>query len=605
MLKINAIRLNDLSNDPFKKGKTFGRVFLLLLNTVALLVVIYQSGFSSTGTNVAWTNYFFLSVVLINVLGLSVRIGYRWISNRDKKRILPADILLLFLLLCYIIYQVAGHHWVEDIPWYKQIDHSPYLLKATIVILFLIDLSKRLLSLQRMSLHPSLLFGGSFLFLIVIGTGFLLLPNATTEEISFTDALFTATSAVCVTGLIVVDTSSAFTSFGQTMIMILFQIGGLGIMTFTSFFGFFFKGGASYQSAIALKDFVNEQNIGRIASTLLKIITFTVLAEMIGALLIFNSLDSSSFETYGDRVRFSIFHSISGFCNAGFSTLSNGLYESFVRTNYTMHMIIALLIIIGGLGFPVIIDLYNNAKIVLLKIYHQIRKTGKTFYRPHMKVHTKLALWTTGILLLTGFVAYFIFEQNQTLAGRSFTGRIVTAFFGAVTPRTAGFNTVDMSVLALPTALIYLLLMWIGASPGSTGGGLKTTTFAVAILNTFSLAKNKDRVEIFRREISNGSVRKALSVVLLSQIVIGIAIITISVLEPQLSFTSIIFECFSAFSTVGLSLGITGSVGDPSKYVLMMVMFIGRVGTLTLFAVFFRKAVTQEYRYPSESVFIV
>lgn len=605
MLKISPFSFSNFYNDHLKKRNRLSTRFLLWLNFLAMLLVIYQAGFASNKASVEWVRYVLLSVVFLNFLSLSIRLAYKWFRSQPKKRILPADIFLVFLLLCYMLYQVFGHHWVDGVPWYEEIDHSPYLLKATIIVLFLIDLSKAMLSLDKMSWHPSLLFAGSFLFLIVIGTGFLLLPNATTTGLSFTDALFTATSAVCVTGLIVVDTSTAFTSFGQTLIMILFQIGGLGFMTFTSFFGFFFKGGASYRSALALKDFVNEQNMGRISSTLLQIITFTVLAEMIGAFLIFNSVDKSLFDTFGDHVKFSVFHSISGFCNAGFSTLSSGLYEDFVGMNYSMHMIVAFLIIVGGLGFPVIIDLYYNSKVLILKLYNSIRKTGKTFYRPHLKVHTKLALGTTGILLLTGFVAYLIFERNHTLDGLSFTGRMVTSFFGAVTPRTAGFNTVDMSALALPTVLIYILLMWIGASPGSTGGGLKTTTFAVAILNTFSLAKNKDRVEIFRREISNGSIRKALSVVLLSQVVIGFAIITLSALEPKLSFTSIIFECFSAFSTVGLSLGITGSLGDPSKYVLMAVMFIGRVGTLTLFAAFFKKAATLQYRYPKESVFIV
>lgn len=604
MWKINPIWFYDFSKELVKKGEAFSRYLLLTLNFMALLLVMYQTGFRSTEATIEWVNYVFLIVIILNFVSLAVRLTLRFLKQ-SKKKVLPADVLLLFLLLSFILYQIFGHNWVDDIPWYEQVDHSPNLLKTTVVILFLIDLSKSMLSMQRISWHPSILFGGSFLFLIAIGTGFLLLPNATTNGISFTDALFTSTSAVCVTGLIVVDTSTAYTSFGQTLIMVLFQIGGLGIMTFTSFFGFFFKGGASYQSAIALRDIVNEQSAGRIASTLFKIITFTVLAELLGALFIFNSLDSSAFGSYGERVKFSVFHSISAFCNAGFSTLSNGLYEEVVRTNYSLHMIAAVLIIIGGLGFPVIIDLYYNLKVTIVKLYNRWRKTGEYFYRTHMKVHTKLALWTTGILLLFGFVSFLVFEEGHTLAGLSFKGKMATSIFGAVTPRTAGFNTVDMTGLALPTVLIYLLLMWIGASPGSTGGGLKTTTFAVALLNTFSLAKNKDRVEVFRREISNSSVRKALSVVLLSQIVIGIAIITISALEPQMTFTSIIFECFSAFSTVGLSLGITGEFSDPSKYVIMVVMFTGRVGTLTLLTAFFRKVSTQQYRYPKESVFIV
>lgn len=600
----DRIRWYDLSHEWRKKALHFSRHLLLLVNFAGLVLVIYQAGFRTTKAPVEWLDYVFLLLVVLNFISLVVRVAMRsWKSG--IRHLLPADIFLLFLLFSFILYEIFGHNWVEGVPWYEQVDHSPALLKATIVVLFLIDLSKSLLSLQRLAWHSSLLFAGSFSFLIITGSGFLLLPNATVTPLSFTDALFTATSAVCVTGLIVVDTAAAFTSFGQSLILILIQIGGLGFMTFTSFFGFFFKGGASYQSALALKDFVNEQNISRISSTLFKIVGFTIVAELLGAFFIYHSLNETAFPTYGARVKFSIFHSISAFCNAGFSTLTNGLYEEVVRTNYWLHTVIALLIVIGGLGFPVIIDLYFNLKVMALNAYHWLAKTGKTFYRSHLKIHTKLALWTSGILLVIGFITYLAFEQHNTLAGHSTSGKLITAFFGSVTPRTAGFNTVDMSVISLPMVLIYLLLMWIGASPGSTGGGLKTTTFAVAILNTFSLAKTKNRVEIFRREISNESIRKALSVVLLSQIVIGLAIIAIAVMEPALSFTMIIFECFSAFSTVGLSLGITGSLSDPSKYVLMVVMFTGRVGTLTLLAAFFRRVTTQQYRYPTESVFIV
>lgn len=600
MLKIDPIRLHDL----LKKIKSTGRNSPLVLNLLSVILAIYQMGFVDSHSQQR-INYIFLVVVLINFISLSTKLYLHWSNTKRRKQILPADIILFTILLVFMMYEIFGYHYSDRIPWYQQVDHSPALLKAVIVLLFLIDFSKTIISAERLSWHPSLVFALSFVILIILGTSALLLPNSTTQGISVMDALFTATSAVCVTGLIVVDTSTAFTSFGQSLILIMIQIGGLGFMTFTSFFGFFFRGGASFRSSMAIKDMVNEQNTGRISSTLFKIITFTLAAEVFGAILIYHTMDHEAFGTTHEQIQFALFHSISAFCNAGFSTLSDGLHEGIVRTNYTMHMIICMLIIVGGIGFPVMIDLYQNFKIFLLKTYHNVRKTGKTFYLPHLKIHTKLALGTTGILLAIGFITYLIFERHNTLAGLSFTGRIATSFFGAVTPRTAGFNTVNMGIMSLPTVLVYLLLMWIGASPGSTGGGLKTTTFAVAILNTLSLAKNKKRVEIFRREISNDSIRKALSVTLLSQMVIGAAIISISVLEPRLTFTSIIFECFSAFSTVGLTLGLTPHLGDPSKFILIVVMFIGRVGTLTLLASFFRQKRAQQYKYPKESVFIV
>jgi Trk-type K+ transport system membrane component len=190
------------------------------------------------------------------------------------------------------------------------------------------------------------------------------------------------------------------------------------------------------------------------------------------------------------------------------------------------------------------------------------------------------------------------------LAGLDGYGKFVTAFFGSVTPRTAGFNTVDMTQLALPTVLIYLILMWIGASPGSTGGGLKTTTFAVAVLNTLSIAKGKDRVEVFKRQIDPETVRKAFAVILLSFLVIGLGVFMVLFFNPELGILEVAFEVFSAFSTVGLSLGITAKLTTGSKLVVSIIMFLGRVGTLTVLVAFIRKTRSLRYKYPQEGVFI-
>ena len=211
---------------------------------------------------------------------------------------------------------------------------------------------------------------------------------------------------------------------------------------------------------------------------------------------------------------------------------------------------------------------------------------------------------STLILLVIGFITYWIFEEQNTLAGLEGYGKLVTAFFGSVTPRTAGFNTVDMTQLAVPTVLIYLILMWIGASPGSTGGGLKTTTFAVAVLNAISIAKGKDRVEVFNRQIDPETVRKAFAVILLSFLVIGMGVFMVLLFNPELDILDVAFEVFSAFATVGLSLGITAKLTTGSKLVISLIMFLGRVGTLTVLVAFIRKTRSLRYKYPQESVFI-
>jgi Trk-type K+ transport system membrane component len=322
--------------------------------------------------------------------------------------------------------------------------------------------------------------------------------------------------------------------------------------------------------------------------------------------LIFILVEDSLFKSIPEQVFFSLFHSISAFCNAGFSTLTNGLYEPGYRLEYHVHLILAICIIVGGIGFPVIVSYAQVAKRICANWFNVITKKDSFYHHtPRIfNINTSLTTITTAILLVLGFVTYWVFEEKHTLQGLDGYGKFVTAFFGSVTPRTAGFNTVDMTQLAVPTVLIYLILMWIGASPGSTGGGLKTTTFAVAVLNAFSIAKGKDRVEIFNRQIDPETVRKAFAVMLLSFIVIGLGVFLVLYFNPELDVLDVAFEVFSAFSTVGLSLGITAKLTTGSKLVISLIMFLGRVGTLTVLVAFIKKTRSLRYKYPQEGVFV-
>jgi len=377
------------------------------------------------------------------------------------------------------------------------------------------------------------------------------------------------------------------------------------MMTFTSFFGFFFKGSYSLHNQLFLRDYINEDNINAVNATVVKIILFTLIVEATAAFLIFLFVDANLFVTVGDQLFFSIFHAISGFCNAGFSTLSAGLYQAGFRDLYNMQLVIAAAIILGGIGFPVVVGYYRYLRHVAVGTKRFI--IGEEDYRhaPRVvNVNIRLITYTTFILIVVGFASYLLFEQNNTLSGLSPYGKFVTAIFGSVTPRTAGFNTVDMEALAMPTIMIFLLLMWIGASPGSTGGGLKTSTFAVAILNAISIAKGKDRLEVFNRQIDNQTLRKAFAVILLSLLIIGSGVFGVVFLSPEIALIAVVFEIFSAFSTVGLSLGITGDLSTGSKLIVIVIMFLGRVGTLTVLVAFIKKAKTLRYKYPEESVFI-
>ncbi|WP_232228835.1 MULTISPECIES: potassium transporter TrkG [Salegentibacter] len=472
-------------------------------------------------------------------------------------------------------------------------------------LFFIREISSFKVNFKKDYLNPAQLFVASFLLIIFLGTFFLLLPKATHSGIGLIDALFTATSAVCVTGLIVVDTGSYFTTFGQSVIMVLIQLGGLGIMTFASYFSYFFRGNTSYANQLMLKDISNSEKIGEVFMVLKKILLLTFSIEAAGALFIYFNIDSAIISSLSDRIFFSVFHSISGFCNAGFSTLENSLYEPGFRFNYPLHLIIAALFILGGIGFPILLNLYKYVRYYTLRKLQKIKDPHKAIYMPWvLNLNSRIVLITTLILLLTGTGLFYIFEYNNTLSEHSEFGKIVTAFFGAATPRTAGFNSIDTSALHFSTLMLVFLLMWIGASPASTGGGIKTSTFALATLNFLSLAKGKDRIEVYKREVSNISIRRAFGIISLSLIVIGLAIFLMAFLEQDKNIIAITFEAFSAYSTVGLSMGITAGLSSSSKLIIIATMFVGRVSMLTLLIAILRNIKHLNYRYPSEEILI-
>lgn len=569
---------------------------------LAFGILLFHLGYSiDPQDQVATSTLFNISLILIGI-------GYFVKVLLVEKSIIPARVILE-LLLSLILILTALIRWnvLGDEMTQLVLDFTAHyhLINGLVIVLFFIELSKFSLTVNELKLSPSLVFILSFVILILVGAGLLSLPEATSRDIGFIDALFTSTSAVCVTGLIVLDTAKDFTFFGQVVIMILFQIGGLGIMVFTSFFGFFFKGSYSIENRLFIRDYINENNVNEIYTTLFKIISFTVLVEGLCAVMIYHFTDAAEFSGKGDQLFFALFHSISAFCNAGFSTLSNGLYQEGFREAYNMHLVIALAIVLGGIGFPVVLNYYSYLKHLVVGYVKSTLGIEKYRHTPRVSsVNTRLVVYTTGILLVVGMVVYAISEQDATLKGLSTYGKFVTTVFGAVTPRTAGFNTVDMRELAVPTILVYLFLMWIGASPGSTGGGLKTSTFAVAMLNTFSIASGKTRVEVFRRQITNETLKKAFAVISLSVLVMGFGVFLLMIFDPKLPMIDVAFEVFSAFSTVGLSLGITPQLSTGSKLVLMAIMLIGRVGTLTILVAIVRKIGEQRYKYPEETVFI-
>lgn len=572
--------------------------FAFLLSVLGVLTFIFDYGFNQSKVLQLVINGFYLGVIFIGIIATVIR--HFFLKRKIRLKIILFDASTVIFSLFILV----NHLYAEITEYQGNIFYSDYWVNLAVILTFVREFAEKRLNYKRTTINPAQLFIVSFVGIIFIGAMLLKLPNATQNGISFIDALFTSTSAVCVTGLIVVDTSTFFTEFGQTIIMLLIQVGGLGILTFASYFSYFFKGGSSYENQLSIGEMTNSQKIGEVFSTLKRILLITFTIELIGGILIYSSIDSNLFSGQFEKIFFSVFHSISAFCNAGFSTYSDGLYDLSIRFNYWFQLSIIFLFVLGGLGFPIVVNILKYSKYFILnKILFFIK--GVRNHKPWvLNLNSRITLITTITLTVIGTVLFYVSEYNNTLAEHSEFGKIVTALFGAATPRTAGFNTVDMGALNFSTTMLIFLLMWIGASPASTGGGIKTSTFAIATLNFISLARGKTRIEIFRREIADVSVRRAFAVISLSLVVIGTGIIMIAIFDSEKDLLGIAFECFSAYSTVGLSVGITGDLSSASKMVLILIMFVGRVSMLSILIAVFRKVKYKNYRYPSEEITI-
>ncbi|MEJ6950538.1 TrkH family potassium uptake protein [Natronospora cellulosivora (SeqCode)] len=431
---------------------------------------------------------------------------------------------------------------------------------------------------------PGKILAMGYIIVITIGTIFLLLPISTANGNTTTilDALFTATSATAVTGLIVVNTAEHWTRFGQIVIMVLIQVGGLGFMTTTTMLFFIFGKKISLRERLIIMEELNYKKISGVIALSKYIIIITFLIEFIGACLLF--LYFQNIMSLKNAVFYSFFHSISAFNNAGFALFANSL-ENFVLSPY-INIVIPLLFIIGGLGFVVLEEIFYKKKFKKLSL------------------HSKLVIYMTIFLILIGTLSVFILEFNNpdTIGNLDIAGKILASFFQGVTPRTAGFNTIDIANMKDVTLFIIIVLMFIGASPGSTGGGIKTTTAGTLLVTVYNMASGKDDIEIARRRLKERDIYKALSVVVISLLLLILIIIVLTFTE-NFTFIQIFFEVFSAFATVGLSTGISSELSIIGRLFIIITMFIGRVGPFTL-AMALGRRYCKGIRYPEEDILI-
>ena len=583
-------------------------VLTYMASLLLIVGVVYEHGFPLSATDISHLKILYKAVWIIFLIDVTLHIFLEYKGTKKNFRKL-AWILswLLYLTLVPVIFHRPDEEGAILYVWDflgSKLYHIPLLL-----LFSFLNLSNGLVRLLGRRTNPSLILAVSFFVIILIGTGLLLLPRCTVEGVvlSWVDALFTSTSAVCVTGLVPVDVSATFTPMGLTVIILLIQVGGLGVMTLTSFFAMFFMGNTSLYNQLVVRDMVSSNSLGSLLSTLLYILGFTMVIEGAGMVSIWLGIHGTLGMSLEEELAFSAFHSISAFCNAGFSTLPGNLGNPMVMTGHnSLYISVSLLIILGGIGFPILVN-FKDIVLYHLRRFWKFVRTLKL--DRHKKQHlynlnTKIVLIVTLLLLVLGTLAVAAFEWNGSFAGMSVADKWTQAFFNATCPRTAGFSSVDLTSLSVQTILIYIFLMWIGGAAQSTAGGVKVNAFAVVVLNLIAVLRGTERVEVFGRELSHDSIRRSNSRVVMSLGLLFLFIFVLSILEPKMSVMTLTFECVSALSTVGSSLNATPLLRDESKLLVALLMFVGRVGLITLMLGIVKQKKNTKYRYPSDDIII-
>ena len=596
-----AEALNHFLYGSREKAYTSIRTITFISSIAAMGLVIYSFGFQLTPHERKQIFYGFDIIFLIFVIAYLVRWLYAFRRLEFIQKHFFEGILMFIIFINGISVYVFDYQLIPEFLAQLDIQDpiSFYQSGITIFVFVLLfyEVGVAGSRLSHVNVKPASAFLISFLVLILFGTIILMMPEMTTRpgSMPFLEALFTSTSAVCVTGLIVVDTATYFTNAGQVVILVLIQLGGFGILSFASFFTLFLGRGVGIRHTAMLQDFLSSESLLTAKSLLGKIITITLSIETIGFILIYFTMDERvEFDSINQKLFFSLFHSISAFCNAGFSLFSNGLYQGLVREAYVMHLVVCALVILGGIGFPVIQDIFS-----IPRLRERFRNPWKDW-----QLGTKVAVYVSIALLAFGTITFYLLERNNTLANLTFMEALITSFFQSTIARTAGFNTVDFSVLRLPTYLIIIFLMFIGGSSGSIAGGIKTSTFYLVFASAIATIRGKLRLEIGRNYIGNSLLFRALSIFAFAVGFITLGTLFLTIFEPGMKFIDLFFEEVSAFGTVGLSTGITPALSNYSRIVIIISMFIGRVGTITFAIAFVSRVSTQNYKYPKAHIMV-
>ena len=577
-----------------------GRISHVIISFTALIVMGFLYGFDHSADE----RDFLFGIIETSFVFYTLYFFIRWIYEFKPREFIRRNwlesIVILILIAEGISYNLFGIFLLEELAKSFNIsgytDISNVLIQLYFFFTIIITSGKGGGMIPAIKVHPAMVFIFSFLLLILIGTILLMLPRMTNtvDGMGFVDALFTSTSATCVTGLMVEDTVNFFTFRGQIIILILIKLGGLNIIAFGYFMAFAGRLGLKVKQHDVIEDFVNKETALNAQAMLGKVVAWSVGIEIIGAIMLFAVWGRDMFVTLGDRIYHSVFLSVSAFNNAGISLFTEGLadMESGVGTNYLVHLVVTLVVFFGALGMVAIFDLFDPKN-----LRERLKKPWKT-----ISFSTKIALYFSLIRVAVGALAFYCLEYNNTLADLGAVEAIITSLFQSVT-RTSGFNTVDIGSVGAPMLFLLIILMFIGSSSSSTGGGIKTSTFALILADVTATIKGLNHTSLFKRTIPAALKSRAYGVLVIFIVgnALGIFILSISEIEilntHKDGMLALVFEQVSAMGTVGLSMGITSEVSDVGKIVLAISMFVGRVGTLTVAFALGRQLISKNFKY--------
>lgn len=570
------------------------QILSFIVSVVTIAAIVFYHGCYMSSTVVSIIRGLVYSSLIFYIFKYFLLMFYSLHKRKYIRKSWFEFTIIVVLLLHFILFSLFGFDLFQ-LSKYENI----YILciQLYFLVIVMIELAKASTLLGKIDLSPPFLLMASFFILIVLGTILLSLPRMTTHHISFIDALFTATSASCVTGLTVLSTANDFSFQGQVVIMILMQLGGMSILSFATFFTTFLSRsfvGLRYQYLV--KDMLSANKVSDTFSLLRQIILATLVIEASGVLMFYMYWRTTGFfDGKGTTFFYSLFHAVSAFNNAGFALWDASFRDAQVCNSFFPQTIIMILVFLGGIGFVTISEFFNPA----------IIRERKKYRWKQLSPGTKIVLLTTFSIIIIGTLLFFFLEYNHSLAEKNtLVDKIFASMFQIISGRTAGFNIIDVNAISIPGMLLVMVIIFIGASPGSTGGGVKTTTFFVLMKSVFATIKGKKHIEFDKKTIPFSLVDKAYSIVVLSIGIIFISVFVLAIIEPETNLINILFESISAFTTCGLSTNCQAAFSDAGKFVLVMDMYIGRIGTLTIAYALGKRSVESNHTYP-ETYFMV